>query len=317
VPPGRSPLTKADPALRVAMERALGQVMAGKGPYVPRGFDEAVRVVSAAGERYLLTRASPLYAEDGVKGVTVLLQDVTRLRRFDELRNNLVSTVAHEFRTPLTSLHMAIHLCLEEAAGPLTDKQAELLHAARQDCERLQGIVNDLLDLARLQAGKIELHLEPISPEVLVATAVEAQQAPARQKEVELETEVTPSLADVAADLERIQLVLGNLLANAVRYTPSGGSITVRATEAQGRVRFEVRDTGPGIPAEYRERVFERYFRVPGTPAGGAGLGLSVAKDVVEAHGGEIGVVSEPGHGATFWFTLPVAPNQPGPVDSA
>jgi len=241
---------------------------------------------------------------------------VTRLRRFDELRSNLVSTVAHEFRTPLTSLHMAIHLCLEEAAGPVTDKQADLLQAARQDCERLQGIVNDLLDLARLQAGKVELHLQPVAPETLVASAVEAHQTTAHQNGIDLATEVTPSLVDVMADLDRIQLVLGNLLANAVRYTPSGGSISVRATEVAGRVRFEVADTGPGIPAEYRERVFERFFRLPGTPPGGAGLGLSVAKDVVEAHGGEIGVVSEPGAGATFWFTLPAAEGGPRPVSA-
>jgi signal transduction histidine kinase len=305
--PGQKPLARADPALRSAVEHAVGHVMAGKGAYVPLGFDEAVRVTSPAGERYLLTRANPLYAEEGVRGVTVLLQDVTRLRRFDELRSHLVSTVAHEFRTPLTSLHMAIHLCLEEAAGPLTEKQADLLHAARLDCERLQGIVSDLLDLARLQAGKLELQLEPVAPATLVTTGLEAQQAAAGQKSIDLETEVTPSLPEVLADLDRIQLVFGNLLANAVRFTPPGGSVRVRATESDGGVRFEVKDTGPGIPAEYQERIFERFFRVPGTPAGGAGLGLSVAKEVVEAHGGGIGVESEPGRGATFWFTLPVA----------
>jgi len=307
VRPGQSPLMRVDPGLRAAIERAQSHVLGGKGPYVARGFDEAVRVASPTGDRYLIARASPLYADEGVMGVTVLLQDVTRLRRFDELKNDLVSTVAHEFRTPLTSLHMAIHLCLEQAAGPLTDKQADLLHAAREDCERLQGIVNDLLDLARLQAGKIELHREAVAAGSLVTAAVEAYQAAARQKGVTLETEVTPSLADVQADPERIQLVLSNFLANAVRHTPAGGSITVRAIDAEGGVRLEVSDTGPGVSPEYHERVFERFFRVPDAPAGGAGLGLSVAKEVVEANGGKIGVTSEPGRGATFWFSLPLA----------
>jgi len=313
---GQSPLMGADPAVRAAIERARNHVMAGKGPYVPHGFDEAVRVGAPAGDRYLLTRANPMYADEGIKGVTVLLQDVTRLRRFDELKNDLVATVAHEFRTPLTSLHMAIHLCLEEAAGPITDRQAGLLHAAREDCERLQWIVNDLLDLARLQSGKIELRLQPVAPAALVASAVEAQQSVARQTGIALETEVTPSLPAVEADLDRIQLVLGNLLGNALRYTPGGGTIRVRASEAEGSVRFAVHDPGPGVPVEYQERIFERFFRVPGTPAGAAGLGLSVAKDVVEAHGGEIGVVSEPGHGATFWFTLPVVEAGSRPVAS-
>lgn len=237
----------------------------------------------------------------------MVLQDVTRLRRFDELKNDLVSTVAHEFRTPLTSLHMAIHLCTEQAAGPLTDKQADLLHAAREDCERLQGIVNDLLDLARLQAGKLELHLALTSVDALVEAAVGAQEAQARQRGLSLESDVTPGLPEVQVDTERVQLVFGNLLANALRFTPAGGEVRVRASPDEGGVRVEISDTGPGIAPEFQERVFERFFRVPGAPSGGAGLGLFIAKEIVLAHGGEIGVTSELGKGSTFWFRLPVA----------
>ena len=302
---GQSPLSHTDPALRAMIDRAKSHTLGGKGPYVPRGFEEAVRVTFTAGDRFLLVRASPLYGEQGISGVTVLLQDVTRLRRFDELKNDLVSTVAHEFRTPLTSLHMAIHLCLEEAAGPLTDKQADLLAVARQDCERLQAIVNDLLDLARLQAGKIQLKRESLSASILVETAIDGQQHQARQKSITMESDIEPSLPAVLADRERIQLVFANLLANAVRHTPPNGTVTVRARQDENRVRFEVTDTGPGIAPEFHERIFERFFRVPGTPGGGAGLGLAVAKEVVEGHGGTIGVASEPGRGATFWFSLP------------
>ena len=307
VTPGQSPLAHADPAARDAIERARSHVLGGKGAYAPHGFDQAVRFASAEGERYLLARATPLYAEEGIAGVTVVLQDVTRLRRFDELKNDLVSTVAHEFRTPLTSLHMAIHLCMEQAAGPLTDKQADLLHAAREDCERLQGIVNDLLDLARLQAGKMELHRAPTSVDAVVQAALGTYQIQARQKGIALESEVTPSLPEVLVDAERLQLVFGNLLGNALRYTPSGGEVTIRAIPADGGVRFEVSDTGPGIAPEHQERVFERFFRVPGTVAEGAGLGLFITKEIVQAHGGEIGVTSQLGEGSTFWFCLPSA----------
>src|SRR5207248_1147029 len=122
----------------------------------------------------------------GIVGAAIVLQDVTRLRRFDELKNDLVATVAHEFRTPLTSLRMAIHLCVEETAGPLTDKQADLLHAAREDCERLQTIVDELLDLARIQSGRIELDLRPMDTMALLDAAVDAARDHADEKQVRL-----------------------------------------------------------------------------------------------------------------------------------
>ncbi|MBI3890022.1 MAG: HAMP domain-containing protein [Candidatus Wallbacteria bacterium] len=291
--------------LREIIEAARAHVLAGKGPYVPRGFEEAVAVSAPGGPRYLLARATPIYASGGaVSGVTIVLQDVTRLRRFDELRNDLVATVAHEFRTPLTSLHMAIHLCLQEAAGPVTEKQADLLHAARQDCERLQGIIDDLLDLARLQAGKEELERRAVSPRTLVEDAVAAHRALAEQQGVTLEEEAVTVLDDVAADADSIHRVFSNLVANALRHTPSGGVVTVGLAEEPGAVKFFVTDTGPGIAREHLDRLFDRFYRIPGSPLGGAGLGLAIAKEIVIRHGGQIGVESEPGKGATFWFKL-------------
>jgi len=305
---GVAPLASVEPELRTCIERVLDHVLSGRGAFVPKGFEDAVRVHGPQEDRYLLPRATPVYAESkGISGATVVLQDVTRLRRFDELKNDVVATVAHEFRTPLTSLRMAIHLCVEEAAGPLTEKQADLLHAARQDCERLQNVVADLLDLARLQSGKVEMHLAPADPEAIVKEAVEAHADAMKQKHLEVGTEVTPSLPQVLADSERVRAVFSNLLANGLRHTPEGGRITVTATPGDKLVRFAVTDTGEGIAKEFHERVFERFFRVPGRTGGAAGMGLAIAKEIVEAHGGHIGVESVPGEGATFWFTLPVA----------
>ncbi|HVO27599.1 MAG TPA: ATP-binding protein [Candidatus Margulisiibacteriota bacterium] len=307
-PMGGDPLAAADSEVRAVLERVRGHVLAGKGSYVPRGFDEALCIKAPEGERYLLPRATPVYAEQGgVAGATVVLQDVTRLRRVDELRNDLVATVAHEFRTPLTSLRMAIHLCIEQTAGPLTEKQADLLYAAREDCERLQSMVDELLDLARIQGGRVELQQRPTPPDALVAAAVDAYRGAADEMSVTVEMRVLPGLNDVSVDRERIQLVLSNLLSNALRHTPTGGRVEVRARADDGRVRFEVADTGPGIPKEFQQSVFEKFFRIPGVASGGAGIGLSISKEIVEAHGGEIGVESEPGHGCTFWFTVPVA----------
>jgi two-component system, NtrC family, sensor histidine kinase KinB len=308
-PASGDPLAAAESAVRLVLERVRGHVLGGKGPYVPRGFEEALRIAAPDGERYFLPRATPVYAEQGgVAGATVVLQDVTRLRRVDELRNDLVATVAHEFRTPLTSLRMAIHLCIEQIPGPLTDKQADLLYTAREDCERLQSMVDELLDLARIQGGRVELQQRPIPPSRLVQTAVETYRSAADEMGVTLEVHVLPGLSDVLVDRERIQLVLSNLLSNALRHTPTGGRVEVRAHADDGRVRFEVADSGPGIPKEYQLSIFEKFFRVPGAASGGAGIGLSISKEIVEAHGGEIGLESEPGRGCTFWFTVPAVP---------
>lgn len=302
------PLGRVEPGLRSVILRVKDHVLAGKGPCSPKGFQEAVCVPTPEGVRYFLPRATPLYAQpQGIAGATVILQDITRLHRFEELRNDLIATVAHEFRTPLTSLRMAIHLCVEQAAGPLTEKQMDLLHAAREDCERLQGIVDDLLDVTRLREGKVELKRRAVSPEDLLTQAVEARQAEARQRGIVIETELVPSPGSVLADPDRIQIVLANLLSNAIRYTHDNGTVSVGAAQDEAGVRFEVRDRGQGIAPEHQDRVFERFYRVQGAPPGGAGLGLSIAREIVEAHGGRIGVESEVGRGSTFWFTLPVA----------
>ena len=223
----------ADPGVRAVVDRLRAHVLGGKGAYVPRGFEEALRVArDPAGERIFLPRATPIYGESGaVGGVAMVFQDATRLFRFDELKNNLVATVAHEFRTPLTSLRMALHLCLEQVVGPLTEKQSDLLFAAREDCERLQVIVDDLLNLSRIESGHIDLHRRRSEPETLVDQAVEVHRAAAETAQVSLRTEVPPGLAEVFVDPERLHLVFSNLISNAIRYSPAGGEIVVRARE--------------------------------------------------------------------------------------
>ncbi len=307
---GRSALASLEPAVRSAVERLRQHIAAGHGAYVPKGLDEAVEVVAADGARVLLLpRAAPLYAEEGdVIGATIVLQDVTRLRRFEELRSDLVATVAHELRTPLTSLRMAVHLLAEKAVGELTEKQADLVFAAREECDRLQAIVDELLDLSRISADRIELRIAPEDPEELVREALDAQRSTAAQRQVELRSELMPGLPAVAVDRDRVLLVLANLVGNAVRYGPAGGEVAIRARVIDQTLRFEVVDHGPGVPAEYRDAIFDKYVRVPGAPAGGAGLGLYIASEIVRAHGGAIGVAGEPGEGATFWFTVPLAP---------
>lgn len=310
-PDATAPLARLDPALRELLHKVRAHVLAGKGAYVPKDFGEAVCIHFPDGDRYLLPRATPLHGEQGsIQGATAVLQDVTRLRRFDELKNDLVATVAHELRTPLTSLRMAVQLCLEGVVGPVTAKQAELLHAAREDCQRLQAITDDLLDLARLQGGRIEMRKQPLAVAALLEEVLAEARSAAEQRQVSLHAEPQPGAPElVYAERERILLVFSNLLANAIRHTPEGGSVIVRASasRAGSGIRFEVEDTGEGIPPEYQREIFRKFFRVPGRPAGGAGLGLSIVEEIVAAHGGSVGVVSEPGQGSRFYFELPGA----------
>ena len=295
------PLTRLTPAVRSVLQGVRDHVLGGKGIYTPQGFEEATLVASSDGDRYLLPRATPVCTEaGGIAGASVILQDVTRLRRVDELRNDLVATLAHELRTPLTSLRMAIHLCLEQVPGPLTDRQADLLYAGRDDCERLQAMVDELLHLTRIQGTGMPLDQRPTSPASLVDSAIEAHHGAADERYVQLEAAVPPGLSDVQADRERVQLVFANLLTNAIRRSQPHAVVTVRALPVHTGVRFEVTDGGEGLPEDLESVVFENVCQIPG-------LGLSAAKEIVAAHGGQIGVESAPGQGCTFWFTLPTA----------
>jgi signal transduction histidine kinase len=235
-----------------------------------------------------------------------VLQDVTRLLRFDELKNDLVATVAHEFRTPLTSLRMAIHILAEGTVGSISEKQADLLFAAREDCERLQGIVDDLLDLSRIQSGKVEVSTVALSAKTVLESGAAALEPRAAEAGVDLDVSLEEPIRPVLVDPERIQLVFDNLIGNALRHSRSGDSVELSAAAQDRAVRFEVRDHGDGIPPEYQERIFEKFFRVPGTKGEGIGLGLYISREIVLAHHGDMGVSSAQGKGSCFWFTLPM-----------
>jgi signal transduction histidine kinase len=257
-------------------------------------------------EHYFRPEAIPILGRDmQPTGVVLVLQDVTQERKQEELKRGVISTVSHQLRSPLTSIRMAIHLLLEEKIGSLTPKQTELLVAAREDSDRLHSILNDLLDISRIESGKVEMNFRKVSPHSMVFEALEPFQMDFKDRNVTLRTELQDDLPEVWADTARMNHVFANLLSNALRYTPPGGKVAVLGKADEAWVQFSVSDSGKGIPSQYLARIFEQFFRVPDQGAEtGAGLGLAIVKEIVEAHGGTIKVESRLGEGSTFTFTL-------------
>jgi two-component system, NtrC family, sensor histidine kinase KinB len=285
----------------------LEAVLAGQGDYLPLSLDEAIFQRDRGHDRYFLPRVLRIRSDSGeLLGAAVVLTDVTKFRLVDQLKNDMISTVSHELKTPLTSLQMVVHLLLEETVGPLTTKQVELLLAARQDCDRLLGMINDLLDLARIEQGRVALETENVNAGELVQAACERFTAHAEDSGVRLYCQVDARLPAVMVDKERIEHVFDNLISNALRHTDRGGRITLGAKAAAESVKFSIEDTGHGIPAEHLSRIFDRFFRAPNSKRpGGAGLGLAIVREIITAHGGQIDVRSQVGAGTVFTFTLP------------
>jgi signal transduction histidine kinase len=301
----RDPLASAPPEVTAVLAAARNFVL-GEAAAPCRGLKDSLRVPTPNGTRDFVPRATPVFAADGrALGATVLLQDVTALRRLEDLRNELVATVAHELRTPLTSLRMAIELCA--AARGLGARETQLLQAAQASCGRLQTTVDDLLNLARMQSGQLELRRRATPIGRLVAAAVSHAEAQAGERGVGLAVRAGDESLEVDVDPDRVQLAFSNLLGNAVRHSPPGGRVLLSIARRAGVVEVAVEDSGEGIPDEHRAHVFDKFYRVPGTSSEGAGLGLAIARGIVVAHGGEIGVAAGSGGGSRFWFTLPVA----------
>ena len=282
-------------------------VLKGGEDYIPVSFANAICVRPDDKETFFLPRVIGIRGDKGtIFGGAAILQNVTRLRLVDELKTNLVSTVSHELKTPLTSVRMALHLLLEETIGELNGKQSELLIAARDDSERLLIMINDLLDLARLEAGTEHMMIEPRTPGDMVASAIADSKDIADRSRVRL----VPVLAEealplVAVEWQQISHVFSNLIHNAVKHSRPGEEVTIKAAREDGGIRFSVSDKGPGIPAKYQPYLFEKFYRVPGAERTGAGLGLSIAREIVRAHHGSIGVKSAPGQGTEFYFDIP------------
>jgi NtrC-family two-component system sensor histidine kinase KinB len=263
---------------------------------------------------YVLKRIPLRPAADQSFGTIVILQDITYLRDQDRARTNLVATLSHELKTPLTSLALSAGLLARDRAQ-LAPKDQELVSAINEDINRIRHLADDLLDLVKGTGGAISLRAVKLDLPLLIATVLKGFALQAEQKGVEMVQEIEPELPQVRADAVKLSWVLSNLLTNALRHTPTGGRISLGAQRGPRMVRLWVSDTGPGVSADMRDHLFERYAQgtIDGAQPGAAGLGLAIVKEIVEAHGGRIFVHSEPGQGTSFKVELPLAPEDSWP----
>ena len=285
------------------LEKRLRQVLAGHGAW--NGDAAAPR----ADGRVLGLSIAPV--EDGATracvGAVVLLSDVTAVRRLEQVRIDFVANVSHELRTPLAAIMGALETLSEPDSDAATTER--FLELANRNAVRLQAIVNDLLDLSKIEAEGDRMSVEPLRADLPLRTAAGALSGAAEAKGVKMELPppLTPEV-QVVGHAQRLEQVFTNLLENAIKYTPAGGHVTVRVHTQAREVRYEVHDSGIGIPAASLPRVFERFYRVDRSRArdmGGTGLGLSIVKHVVKAHGGSVSATSEEGRGSCFSVSLP------------
>ncbi|NOS71464.1 MAG: HAMP domain-containing protein [Verrucomicrobia bacterium] len=295
-----------DSGLPPRLHAAADEVLHSGKDFLPDSFKEVLTFRVKGEEKSFLPRIHMVREADTKPvGVAVVLHDVTRFRLLDDAKTNLVNTVSHELKTPLTSVRMVHHLLLEKSLGSLNKKQEELLETARKDSERLLKMLDALLDIARLEAGASSLALESVSPSDLVHSIRDEVQRTITDQGLKLACEIGPSLPKVLVDRQQIGPVFHNFISNAVKHSPPSGKIEINASAlTDGSVQFSVKDEGTGIPEQYQGLIFDRFFRVPGQKKRGVGLGLSIAREIVVAHGGRVGVRSEPGKGSEFYFIL-------------
>ncbi|MNS99234.1 Alkaline phosphatase synthesis sensor protein PhoR [compost metagenome] len=238
-------------------------------------------------------------------GQVILLRNVTVFKELDFAKTNFMATVSHEFKTPIASIKMSLQLLQNKQVGMLNGEQEQLVDSIGEDTARLLKITGELLNMTQLESGKMQLSLQNISPAKVLEAALAATRTPAAQKNIHIAIHCPEDPGMMRADAEKTSWVLTNLLTNAIRYSYEESQIVLQLQEEPGFIRFSVKDTGRGIDAQYTDKIFNRYFKIPGSSKEGTGLGLAISKELMEAQGGGIAVISDLGAGSTFSIWLP------------
>ncbi len=239
-------------------------------------------------------------------GDVIILRNITLFKELDFAKTNFIATVSHELKTPIASIKLSLQLLQNTKTGDMNDDQKQLVESIKDDSQRLLKITGELLNLSQLETGNIQLNIEKSNPYAIVNYATEAVKVQADQKQIKLIIDADENLQNVKADSEKTGWVLINYLSNAITYSSEKSTIIIKLKEEKDQIIFQVIDTGKGIDARYKDKVFDKYFQIPGSQKSGTGLGLAISKEFIEAQNGNIGVESNLGLGSTFWFSLKV-----------
>jgi PAS domain S-box-containing protein len=245
-----------------------------------------------------------------ITGYLYVLEDITKRKEMERLKSEFISMVSHELRTPLTSIRGSLGLIVGAMSKDLPEKINQLLIIAHKNCERLITLINDILDIDKIAAGEMRFDMSPESLSALVQQAIEANHPYASKFHINIEATPIPSGVEINVDAGRFLQTVTNLLSNASKFSPEGGTVKVFTAENNGRIRLNIADTGPGIPEKYRCHIFEKFFQVDSSSTrarSGSGLGLHIAKAIIQQMKGEIGFDTATGKGTTFWIEFPLA----------
>ncbi|MEZ0609655.1 ATP-binding protein [Fibrella sp. WM1] len=317
-----------DVAARNDLMRSLIQDVMQNSPPTNAGDSNLLKIFDEGKESYFIRQTQVVDVsrtgdEQAVRaGYVIVLKNVTSYKELDLAKTNFIATVSHELKTPLSSIKMSLKLLDDQRIGELNDEQRQLVGNVRDDADRLLKLTGELLNMAQVESGQIQLNIRPVAPADLVRYATQALRTQAEQKAVDLMSNVPDNLPLVEADPDKTSWVLVNFLSNAIRHSPDNGRVDISVTAIDRQVEFRVRDHGPGIRPEHRDRVFDRYFRAATVPfsgsngypasavanptSSGTGLGLAISKEFIQTMNGQVGLDTTVTDGAAFWFRLPV-----------
>jgi two-component system, NtrC family, sensor histidine kinase KinB len=298
------------PAVEVAVHNDLIRYLIRDLDQQPEAKTQPMKIFADGKESYFDKEVHPIVItptgerEKQFIGQVILLKNITPFKELDFAKTNFIATVSHELKTPLSSIKMSIQLLEDERTGATNPDQQNLLKSIEDDANRLLKITGELLNMTQVETGNIQLNITPASPQEIIDYAIGINKTQADQKKIIIGLTLPEPVPLVLADAEKTSWVLANLVSNAIRYSPENTTVSLSVIDAGKMLEFVVKDEGQGIDPQYKDRIFDRYFRVPGSQKGGTGLGLAISKEFIEAQGGRISVDSNIGSGSEFIVLL-------------
>lgn len=292
--------------LPLDLTETIDEVLKTGKSYLPTASSGVRTIVLEDGRHlHILRRVTALEHREKIIGAIVTLLNVTEFRMLEQVKSDLIGTVSHELKNPVSGISLSLSLALEGSLGELSPAQKENLEVAATECDRISNTIGSLLDLTRYESAATKKEPGPLTPSLLLKRSLTAHRLMAGRHQVTLETKIIGQDEAITCDPHRILIVLNNLVSNAIKHSPPEDTVIITAESKSDHFYFSVSDRGEGVPSEHRDKVFTKFYRVPGNKIPGSGLGLGIARDFVESHNGTIGLKENEGGGSTFFFTLP------------